>query len=601
MEISPQAKGLAPVFAGFAEEGFLLTLTNKGTYNRALKDYEALAGLIALSEENGDLAVSFEDTKVLLKQPVKGSRCSCPARDTCKHILIALFAARDAGIGNAAESQSSENFDELENAGLEALKREAGEKNYREALRRFLDGYGAVFPENVFFDKDTKPSAVSSAGPANAGEGSPPEMLAAEVKGDGVTVYFPRKKSITGAVCKCGVKGLCVHTLVAVFSYLEKRCLPAAAGLEEDEEEELGAAATTLLEQAMGFAGSLFEKGLISADETDIEAAQQFSLKFEGLGIGNLSRLFRGLATDLGNMLSKNSGFNHRVSFGSLSRIFNTSFLILKHRDDRGKQKALIEKSRAAYRSIPQGHFIGLGAYPWQTRSGYAGVSCLFYSKERDAVFNYSDSMADFYEKTRDAASIAHLKAAYKRVDHWNPQVSIEIISTETFLLKPFKLNDDLRVSSSKETTYLSEGKTTGENCAAIAASPAFRAGDETSYDYFGKRNRSRYTLVWTERIENCFYDRVQQLLKFTLCGEEDDSQAVIPYSEINKKAIDYIENLAKLTAVKQTTVKLTTVSMTTAISPGEFTPRWFVCQRDRRGLIPLSAIDADGVRNFYF
>jgi hypothetical protein len=542
-------------------------------------------------------------------------------------VLIALFAARDASLAGAAEPQSgegsplantatgqenspgteslaasspsmagrlasvhtrstgdSENFDELENASLEALKKEAGEKNYREALRRFLDGYGAVFSEDTPFDESAKPGAVPSAGPANAGGGFPPEMLAAEVRSDGVTVYFPRKKSLKGAVCKCGVKGLCVHTLVAVFSYLEKRGLPAAAGLEEDGEEELGAAAAALLEQAIGFAVSFFEKGLISADDTDIEAAQQFSLKFEGAGIGNLSRLFRGLATDLENMLSKNSGFNHRVSFASLSRIFNTGSLILKHRNDREKQKALIEKSRVSYRSIPQGHFTGLGAYPWQTRSGYAGVSCLFYSSERNAVFSYSDSMADFYEKTQDAASITHLKESYLKHDHWNTPVSIKTISEGIFSLKHFKINDDMRVSSSKETIFFSEGISREENCAAIAASPALQSGDETSYNYFGKRNRDRYALVRAKSIENCYYDKVRQLLCFELCEEETDDddyrQAIIPYSEIHKKAIGYIEDLAKAE---------------------EISPLWFVCQRDSRGFIPLSAIGADGVHNFYF
>jgi hypothetical protein len=197
--------------------------------------------------------------------------------------------------------------------------------------------------------------------------------------------------------------------------------------------------------------------------------------------------------------------------------------------------------------------------------------------------------MADFYEKTKDSASITHLKESYTKQEHWNPPVSIKTIAGGIFSLKHFKINEDDRVSSSKETVFFSEGKTREEDCAAIAASPAFQAGDETSYDYFGKRNRDRYALLRAVAIENCFYDRVQQLLSFELCEEEtsdDDSQdnyccqAIIPYAEIHKKAISYIENLAKT---------------------GGISPLWFVCQRDRRGLIPLSAIGADGVHNFYF
>ncbi|MDR3237994.1 MAG: hypothetical protein LBT84_05785, partial [Spirochaetia bacterium] len=39
---SPGSVSAARTFLPFAEEGFLLTLTTKGIYNRSLKDYESL-------------------------------------------------------------------------------------------------------------------------------------------------------------------------------------------------------------------------------------------------------------------------------------------------------------------------------------------------------------------------------------------------------------------------------------------------------------------------------------------------------------------------------------------------------------------------------
>ncbi|GHU08450.1 hypothetical protein FACS1894151_04370 [Spirochaetia bacterium] len=564
-----EAAALAPSFTAFAGEGFLLTLTNRGIYNRSRKDYEALTGEIKLSVEDGALAVDLGEVRVILNQKIAESRCSCPSKTTCKHVLMALFAAAElAARGENTTGTAVPDFAELEHANLELLKKEAGKKMYEEAIRAVADGYGAKGMDCVKGD-----------------------MLAAEIEAYGVTVYFPRKFSIGAAVCKCGEKGLCKHKLIAVFSYLKDRNL-----LDPAEEAESflsvlpGPSVLALLETAKQYTISLFEKGLISADDTDIEGAQQLSLKFEGEGVGNLSRLFRGLATDIENMLSKNAGFKAGESFSTLSRIYNTASAILAHRTDQEFASALIEKSRSSYRAIPAGTFTGLGAHPWQTRSGFTGVTALVFHQEKKAILSYTVSMADFYEKTKDAANQKNLEALWKREDHWDTSVSLKAVSEGKFSLRNFKTNEEGRISSSKETRYQPEGKTVPADLASIltisdSAIPELSAhrsmAEEQSYDYFAKRSAQHYHILFAEGITDCSYDRVNQILRFSFRAGPDKEAfpGIIPYSEINLGAIGYIENMAKT----------------------ERPERWFICAPERRGLIPLSAVTEKGVENFYF
>jgi hypothetical protein len=106
--------------------------------------------------------------------------------------------------------------------------------------------------------------------------------------------------------------------------------------------------------------------------------------------------------------------------------------------------------------------------------------------------------------------------------------------------------------------------------------------------------------------IHDCVYDKVHQVLRFTFRGdskeenendeEEDDADdglpGLIPYSEISEKAIAFIEGLGK--AVQQQSEAESGQSPDTAA-------RWFICSRERRGLVPLSAFGEKGTEDFYF
>jgi hypothetical protein len=279
------------------------------------------------------------------------------------------------------------------------------------------------------------------------------------------------------------------------------------------------------------------------------------------------------------NMRAKNTAFDPSRTFSALSRIYTTISLILSRPSDSELWTSLVEKSRSVYRTMPLGHFTGLGVHPWQTRSGYAGVTALVYHEEKNALRSYTVSLADFYEGTRTMTNFQGLKSLVSRGEHWDAGLSLDAISRSSFTLRNFKINDEGRLSSSKGTHYSSQGKTGMEQIKEMDALFSGVTEDDPVYDYFGKKNGQHYCVIPADSISDCEYDRVNQRLTFTIHSEEEDIFAFISYSKITIGAIKYIEALAKT----------------------DFSNRWFIGETDRQGFIPLSMITERGVENFYF
>ncbi|MDR3238089.1 MAG: hypothetical protein LBT84_06270, partial [Spirochaetia bacterium] len=340
----------------------------------------------------------------------------------------------------------------------------------------------------------------------------------------------------------------------------------AAAPMELDRQ---------LLQQAVKAADLVLIKGIISADETNIESARQLSLKLEGSGIGNLARLLWSLASDIENMLAKNADFNQNRCFSTLSRIRITSSLLLKDTGGKTADK-LIEKSRSVYRALPYGDFVGLGAYPWHTRSGFAGVTALVYHKEKKRIATYSVNMADFYDSTKDAGGMQNIKSLYNRENHWDASISIRHISEAVFTLKNYKINDDGRISSSKGTTFFYKEKTSADSLYQLT----LFHNDDYRYNYFKKKRSAEYELICSENITDCLYNEAGQVLHFTFETKNGNIPGLIPWAGLNMSAINYIEELAE---------------------NGSRESMWFLCRREMRGFVPLSMIGQNGVENFYF
>lgn len=110
------------------DEDYLVGISNKGIVKRAYKDLEAEGGqaqaaVAGLDQNAQELTVEAGGETVTIRFPLGESRCSCPSRSICRHVVMAILLAQravadgDNGTNGAGECDS-QNLGEAESIGL---------------------------------------------------------------------------------------------------------------------------------------------------------------------------------------------------------------------------------------------------------------------------------------------------------------------------------------------------------------------------------------------------------------------------------------------------------------------------------------------------
>ena len=94
------------------DEDYLVGISNKGIVKRAYKDLEAegdgvRAAAAGLDWNAPELTVQAAGENVTIRFPLGESRCSCPSRSICRHVVMAILLARQAaGDGGSGEAET---------------------------------------------------------------------------------------------------------------------------------------------------------------------------------------------------------------------------------------------------------------------------------------------------------------------------------------------------------------------------------------------------------------------------------------------------------------------------------------------------------------
>ena len=204
----------------YINENFLLTLTSKGIYNRSVKDIDAIinnnnTNQISIEEIDNKIKVIFdmsgEKIEVVLNdENIKLSKCTCPSKDVCKHIIMALLYIKymdntntvndnekkeeiensfndNSNKENETTAEENNSFDELKNISFDNIKKLSTKKNFEYALDRFYDDVEVNIKEDV--------------------------MLEIYIPEDDISIYFPKKDSIKNSICSCRDSSLCSHKI----------------------------------------------------------------------------------------------------------------------------------------------------------------------------------------------------------------------------------------------------------------------------------------------------------------------------------------------------------------------------------------------------
>ncbi|PEY39457.1 hypothetical protein CN354_08610 [Bacillus cereus] len=393
------------------DETYLIAMSNKGTYKRAMKDLVAVSN-VKMDVEEDAAQIQFADgTTVTFTGDIRSYSCSCEARSICKHVIMALLEAKKMYKG---EENIKVDFSPLLNVDVRNIVSEKmrAEMMFRETFQQkfVLEEEGALiasFPE------------------------------------ENITVRFLTAESVADAICTCKAEEICRHKAEAVYWYQKEK------GISHETKQmhpliiapDKLSIFKELIEQIVHF-------GLTRLTENTIYEIEQLSVKARSLKLAKLENLFRKLGADIGLYRMKHASFQMASYRQTLSAIYEHILLLERHH---------LQESpfRSEYYEVPPLTLYAFGASGWQTKSGYVGVTYYFYNREQEKWITYTQSRPMFYEGSSTTPEELH-----ERQVPWGIAGKGYELSRSSFRLKQAKLNADFQLSSSSQTVGEVEGKT---------------------------------------------------------------------------------------------------------------------------------------------
>ncbi|WP_243523160.1 SWIM zinc finger family protein [Bacillus pseudomycoides] len=393
------------------DETYLIAMSNKGTYKRAMKDLAAVSN-VKMDVEEDAAQIQFADgTTVTFTGDIRSYSCSCEARSICKHVIMALLEAKKMYEG---EEDIKVDFSALLNVNVRNI---VSEKMWAEMMFR------ETFQQKFVLEE----------------EGA----LIASFPEENITVRFLTAESVADAICTCKAEEICRHKVEAVYWYQKEKGIS-----HETKQMQPLIIAPDKLAIFKEMIQQIVHFGLTRLTENTIYEIEQLSVKARSLKLAKLENLFRKLGADIGLYRMKHASFQMASYRQTLSAIYEHILLLERHH---------LQESpfRSEYYEVPPLTLYAFGASGWQTKSGYVGVTYYFYNREQEKWITYTQSRPMFYEGSSTTPEELH-----ERQVPWGIAGKGYELSRSSFRLKQAKLNADFQLSSSSQTVGEVEGKT---------------------------------------------------------------------------------------------------------------------------------------------
>lgn len=419
--------GLLTVIAA-ADEEYLVALANKGLYKRAQRELEE-AAITAVADGECVTATFADGTVVKMDGSIQNYTCSCPSRSICKHLLMAVLAAKSIG-GDAAEEASASggeepapklpDFSSITELPAKSLEKLAGKKQFRAAVLAVHFGEKATIEEG--------------------------STLAVTLADSGQTVRFLPGAPPEDSGCSCKSVNFCAHRTQAIVQYIaqQKVALPVEF-LPPDEESPLEFGTYTL-PYIREFVGEVLSTGLARLPEGSAGRFTQLATICHSQRLANMERLCNRIAGQLEHFSARSATFERDYLIGDICELLALCDAIEKD----GGSRETVGVFRETYRPVAQMELWGLGAYGWHSTGGYTGVTTLFYCPDQGRVLTHTSAMPD------SAAGSA--EKLYAGGAPWALPTKLSAIGHTKLVLKGGKLSEKGQLSSSDNAAALPQG-----------------------------------------------------------------------------------------------------------------------------------------------
>ncbi len=523
------------------DDEYLIGLTNKGIVKRAYKDKETTVVKILKSEEEAALQVDGET--VILCFPLGDSRCSCPSRSICKHIILGILYLKEQTLHtdmDAGKEESDQEGHSEENMGGNNTQHITSKENTESSdKQKKLWNEIRSFPEKDLFKvmgARRLASFLNKAGKEVRPEIEESSVFTVRLPGENMTVKL--LSPLEYSSCSCHKKELCAHKAEAILWCKLKDGIFSLKNLEEYQKKDslfdFGQVKNAAA-QMKDYLEELMITGLsrVSPDVTD--SLERFAIISHNAGLADFERGFRGLGTLYQSYLKRQASFLTADLMKKLTKLYSKVINLLETENIVNLVKEAGE-FHADYLAVGDLDLTGITIEHFEDVSGYEGETVYFLETNTDQWYTYTVARPVFYDNRRKWGRPQKAEAP------WGLTCSLENLITLRIHLKDAKCDERRRLSSSKET----RGEILG-NC-----TPDPEEFPKWYYEDFGKLFSEQMTgqnknLVFLQPAfcEKAVFSKTEQTLMMTLYDRKKREVILeLPYSKEDARSIRYLEKI---------------------------------------------------------
>ena len=511
----------------------LAALANRGLLRRARKDLQSCAAVVEAGAEQ--VAVSIGERRVSFdaRGPAHAS-CTCRASAVCQHILAACLFLKE-GAGDAPVAYPEALHREMMTFGAKELQAWAGKAALRWATQFVADraevGAPAISREPHITIEFRHP------------------RLSFRYMGGGldsvVTDYSGREPK--------------KHVVAAVLAYQRAHGAelpqpeterPQSGGLDLGKDHALpeggSVALATLRREVLSAAekllGECVDIGLSHLSEAIHQRLTTISVSAQGAELFRLGLALRRLADHTDWLLERQGGADEAQMLTELARTYALVQAVRAAESAGRLPRLLVGEARSRYDALPRLQLIGLASWPWRARSGYHGLTSLFWAPQEKSWFTFTDA--------RPVAQPGFDPVArYKGPGPWPGASSPGQLHGKRFVLQNAEANPAGRLSSTQKSLAgeLAEADPALLNMPAVTDWSRINelARNATGRGLAPPDPRAAYLVLAPSGTRRATFDPTAQRLHWPLFdGAEKDLILELDFSELNASAVACIEAL---------------------------------------------------------
>ncbi len=432
----------------------LEALASKGLVRRARKDFEGGVEVEVTSASGEAVTLRVADASVeMRREGITKAACTCPAKEACRHIIIAclwLGRGTDEPHGVEVSEGLAAAGDEAKDSGAAA---DVGARGVARPFEKLLelspDGLtraaGRKIVRAAFELLDCEPECAVE---------EQTHLLVVSFPRGGQTVRLLSGEGVGGGICSCRSSDLCAHRVAAALAYRRARGADVDAfrifeqgrpalfemGGAPRGRAEIIAAAGTLLEACI-------EVGVSHLSPMTRDRFSTLSISALGVDLPRLSLALRGLGEGIALALARDARADERAWLHAAARTYALC-RALEH-GGAASGTELTGAHRTRYEEVGALELTGVGAERWQTLSGYAGLTLLFWEQTTRRWYSWSEA-----RPVRGAGGFDP-QARFLQEMPWSGLASPAQASESRFKLLDAKRNYQGRLSGSPQTRAL--------------------------------------------------------------------------------------------------------------------------------------------------